>query len=70
MSGGIAELFLSCRDKEQIYLLKRKGFVRHPPAACVCACMCACVWGDAAWRGVRPPPCSHCMRVCRVRVAL
>lgn len=28
MSGGIAELFLSSRNREQLYLLKRRGFVR------------------------------------------
>lgn len=28
MSGGIAELFLSSRKREQLYLLKRRGFVR------------------------------------------
>lgn len=28
MSGGVAEIFLSCREREQIYLEKRKGFIR------------------------------------------
>lgn len=28
MSGGIAEIFLSCRKREEVYLKRRKGFVR------------------------------------------
>jgi hypothetical protein len=28
MSGGIAELFLSCRTREELFLRERKGFVR------------------------------------------